>query len=74
MITVQELTCKIPLSAFFVEGFLLEIFSFKIDAAIPKDGLEIDVTGDTEITGYPAMGYFLGGQLLYVRRRHHLPR
>ena len=25
LLTVQELTCKIPLSSFFVEGFLLEV-------------------------------------------------
>jgi len=74
MLTMQEFTCKIPLSSFYVEGFLLEVFKFKLDfdkiVAIPvKDQsfpLEIVAEGDVIITGFPALGYFLGGQLLYL--------
>jgi len=67
MLTVQELTCKIPLSSFFVEGFLLEIFSFKLaDSVTPLPSLTINLSADVEITGFPALGYFLGGQLLYL--------
>ena len=33
MLTVQELTCKIPLSSFYVEAYLLEVFKFKVSGS-----------------------------------------
>jgi hypothetical protein len=44
MLTMQEMTCKIPLSAFYVEAYLLIVFAF-------------DVTNDTQpITGVTFVG------------------
>lgn len=69
MITIQEITCKIPLSSFYVEAFLLITFSFslsyttrEIDVRNPLNEPRYLINqGDVIITGFIGLCFFLSG-------------
>jgi len=70
MITLQEVTCKVPLSAFYVEAYLLIVFAFKVQleyiVQLPLKVENYESKGDVIITGFIGLALFLIGQLLFL--------
>jgi len=67
MISLQELTCKIPLSAFYVEAILLIVFSFDVNAETqPILGVKYAAAGTVVVTGCIGLVIFLVGQLSFL--------
>lgn len=67
MISLQELTCKIPLSAFYVEAILLIVFSFDVTAETqPILGVKYAAAGTVVVTGCNGLVIFLVGQLSFL--------
>ena len=74
MITMQEMTCKVPLSAFYVEAYLLIVFCYDLsktqEVIIPVPTIDYDQTfeasGSVVIRSFIGLVLFLFGQLLFL--------
>jgi len=67
MLSLQELTCKIPLSAFYVEAILLIVFTFDVTAETqPMLGAKYEAAGTVIVTGCIGLVLFLVGQLSFL--------
>mmetsp|Transcript_43475 Transcript_43475/g.55826 ORF Transcript_43475/g.55826 Transcript_43475/m.55826 type:complete len:407 (-) Transcript_43475:270-1490(-) len=71
MITIQEMTCKVPLCSFYVEAFLLISFAFSLKYIYevdinPREIRSFENKGDVIIKGFIGLCLFLTGQLLYL--------
>ena len=65
MLLMQELTCKIPLSAFYVEAYLLIVFAYNLEYTYSITVLgysrEYESKGSVIITGFIGLALFLAG-------------
>ena len=71
MLSMQEVTCKIPLSSFFVEAYLLIIFTFSVNyhsarGSDESGGSSVAVLGNISVTGFTGLLLYFLGQLSFL--------
>jgi len=66
MLTAQEVTCKIPLSSFFVEAYLLLLFTFNVEFSGADAGASVALHGIISVTGYVGLLLYFVGQLSFL--------
>lgn len=76
MITVQELTCKVPLATFYVEAYLLIVVVFRVQYAYDRDpllgsyssrnGAELGLDARTHVWNFDGLPIFLTAQMTFL--------
>jgi len=76
MLTVQEVTAKVPLAAFFVEAYLLVVFAFDLDwvrvfdvpslKSIARPEYTLEASGSVDVVSYVGLLLFMLGQLSFL--------